>query len=569
LGNIKVIDFGSACFEGKTVYTYIQSRFYRSPEVLLGAPYNGAIDMWSLACVCVEMYLGLPLFPGVSQHNQLSRICAMLGTPPDVFLEGKNGTKYFRRTQADGEGSPPRYRLKTPEEYARETGTEIPTLKRYLRYDRLDEVIMKCPLADKVKLTQEQKQEEMQRRACFLDFLLGLFRVNPFERWTAKQATTHPFVTGAAFSKPHQPPLDSKVNERKLSFLLAMQRRGYSGHNLSSICRTTPTSTSLREGATASPATAAKPVGPAPEDTAARAADAPAPPVQASAEAHKPPASPLESERPRLTRGQPVAISKSRDPQLGAALTMPHPPALVAQGSARFGQPPAPAAGAAKEPGGSGLYHAYSAVSPQDMWIQQQQRLQQAGAGRPQGSGSGAAPQMTAVQSPLVSSFAASTASADSPLRAESQQNTDFSQAMRRPDVNQERLLVSQCAHGGPSGGYADAGSGYAQFFAPPIFGQVAGSYDPRQAGWGAPTGYPDPRNYAGSGGRLQGRGGGGGRAARPGPGQAHAGAAPEEGQGSAESSSAVSVPSVSDRPGKEEGQLADEAPFIMDEEEG
>jgi dual specificity protein kinase YAK1 len=41
--DIKVIDFGSACFEGKTMYSYIQSRFYRSPEVLLGVPYNGAI----------------------------------------------------------------------------------------------------------------------------------------------------------------------------------------------------------------------------------------------------------------------------------------------------------------------------------------------------------------------------------------------------------------------------------------------------------------------------------------------------------------------------------------------
>ncbi|KAA1125317.1 dual specificity protein kinase yak1 [Puccinia graminis f. sp. tritici] len=33
---IKVIDFGSACHERQTVYTYIQSRFYRSPEVILG-----------------------------------------------------------------------------------------------------------------------------------------------------------------------------------------------------------------------------------------------------------------------------------------------------------------------------------------------------------------------------------------------------------------------------------------------------------------------------------------------------------------------------------------------------
>lgn len=34
-GRVKVIDFGSACLEHKTVYSYIQSRFYRSPEVSL------------------------------------------------------------------------------------------------------------------------------------------------------------------------------------------------------------------------------------------------------------------------------------------------------------------------------------------------------------------------------------------------------------------------------------------------------------------------------------------------------------------------------------------------------
>jgi serine/threonine protein kinase len=37
--SIKVIDFGSACHEQQTVYTYIQSRFYRSIEVLIGLPF--------------------------------------------------------------------------------------------------------------------------------------------------------------------------------------------------------------------------------------------------------------------------------------------------------------------------------------------------------------------------------------------------------------------------------------------------------------------------------------------------------------------------------------------------
>uniref|UniRef100_A0A0W0FHD5 Protein kinase domain-containing protein n=1 Tax=Moniliophthora roreri TaxID=221103 RepID=A0A0W0FHD5_MONRR len=76
---IKVIDFGSACHERQTVYTYIQSRFYRSPEVLLGLSYTAAIDVWSLGCIAVELFLGLPLFPGTSEYNQLTRIIEMLG----------------------------------------------------------------------------------------------------------------------------------------------------------------------------------------------------------------------------------------------------------------------------------------------------------------------------------------------------------------------------------------------------------------------------------------------------------------------------------------------------------
>lgn len=48
---IKVIDFGSACHQSQQMYTYIQSRFYRSPEVILGLKYSTAIDMWSFGCI--------------------------------------------------------------------------------------------------------------------------------------------------------------------------------------------------------------------------------------------------------------------------------------------------------------------------------------------------------------------------------------------------------------------------------------------------------------------------------------------------------------------------------------
>ena len=62
-----MIDFGSSCYEdssGAKLFTYVQSRFYRAPEVILGCQYNSAIDMWSYGCVVAELLLGVPLLPG-------------------------------------------------------------------------------------------------------------------------------------------------------------------------------------------------------------------------------------------------------------------------------------------------------------------------------------------------------------------------------------------------------------------------------------------------------------------------------------------------------------------------
>ena len=64
---IKVIDFGSSCYEHERIYTYIQSRFYRAPEIILGIPYTMAIDMWSFGCIIAELYTGYPIFPGENE----------------------------------------------------------------------------------------------------------------------------------------------------------------------------------------------------------------------------------------------------------------------------------------------------------------------------------------------------------------------------------------------------------------------------------------------------------------------------------------------------------------------
>lgn len=78
---IKVIDFGSSCFVDKWVYTYIQSRFYWAPEIILGIPYTHSIDMWSFACILCELYTGYPLFPGENEQEQVGYFMEIIGVP--------------------------------------------------------------------------------------------------------------------------------------------------------------------------------------------------------------------------------------------------------------------------------------------------------------------------------------------------------------------------------------------------------------------------------------------------------------------------------------------------------
>ncbi|KAF8937960.1 hypothetical protein BGZ47_008787 [Haplosporangium gracile] len=100
--SIKVIDFGSSCLENEKVYTYIQSRFYRSPEVILGMSYNMAIDMWSLGCILAELYTGCPLFPGENEQEQLTCIMEIQGIPDRYLVEKSSRKKVF----FDSNGNP-------------------------------------------------------------------------------------------------------------------------------------------------------------------------------------------------------------------------------------------------------------------------------------------------------------------------------------------------------------------------------------------------------------------------------------------------------------------------------
>ena len=84
---ITIIDFGSACFSNRRIFTYIQSRYYRAPEVILEIGYDYKIDIWSLACVVAELWTGRPVFPGKDELDQLFCMIEVIGLPPAYLLE--------------------------------------------------------------------------------------------------------------------------------------------------------------------------------------------------------------------------------------------------------------------------------------------------------------------------------------------------------------------------------------------------------------------------------------------------------------------------------------------------
>jgi dual specificity tyrosine-phosphorylation-regulated kinase 2/3/4 len=84
--SIKLIDFGSACLKNEKTFTYIQSRYYRAPEIILEIDYSEKIDIWSLGCILFELFTGCPLFMGNDDIDQLCRMIEAIGDIPAKMI---------------------------------------------------------------------------------------------------------------------------------------------------------------------------------------------------------------------------------------------------------------------------------------------------------------------------------------------------------------------------------------------------------------------------------------------------------------------------------------------------
>ncbi|KAH0791551.1 CMGC family protein kinase [Histomonas meleagridis] len=191
--DIVVVDFGSATTDPSGVGQYLQSRFYRSPEVILGLPYNQLIDIWSAGCIAAELYLDFVLFACENEGDCLYSMIGLLGPIPDSVIQlSRNWWKYYNMT-------PHMFQLK---------GDPCYYLLHKHYYHEVFEQNGITSLTEMIEHHHRiESDETLKKVECFADFVRRLLDYDPRSRVTAEQALQHPFIKGEVNFEKWMPPI--------------------------------------------------------------------------------------------------------------------------------------------------------------------------------------------------------------------------------------------------------------------------------------------------------------------------------------------------------------------------
>ncbi|SJK85780.1 dual-specificity kinase [Babesia microti strain RI] len=162
--DVKIIDFGSAIYVDEYHSPLINTRQYRSPEVILDIGWSFASDVWSLGCILIELYTGKLLFGTHDHLEHLAMIESTIGRlPANVIKDASktSGSKYLNR---DCTG------LNWP------NGAKSSSSLRRVK---------DCVPVSKLVLPVHKK---------FADFIEYLLEMDQYKRPIPEQAMSHPFL---------------------------------------------------------------------------------------------------------------------------------------------------------------------------------------------------------------------------------------------------------------------------------------------------------------------------------------------------------------------------------------
>ncbi|KAL3768660.1 hypothetical protein ACHAW5_000811 [Stephanodiscus triporus] len=189
---IKIIDFGSSSFVSDRQSSYIQSRSYRAPEVILGLPYDGKIDIWSLGCVVAEMYTNEVTFQNDSEVSMLSRIEAICGPfPRHVIANGRNSHRIFTDSGLIYEKISPDDKEEESSHGSSDDDTEKTLFRVY--QPKMTTIAARLGFNEDL-MDQPHLSDDDKNRALFVDFVSKLLTIDPDGRPSAAEALSHPWI---------------------------------------------------------------------------------------------------------------------------------------------------------------------------------------------------------------------------------------------------------------------------------------------------------------------------------------------------------------------------------------
>lgn len=197
--DVRVVDFGSSCKATHCEFTYIQSRSYRAPEVILGLPYSYSIDMWSLGCILVELHTGETLFQSSDILDQLNKTQQLLGRIPSSMINSlgyDTQSEYFCRIVVQGEES---WFLRRGNSNVSDPGhpegMDLSELSDP-RYVLTEKIMMHCYKSQAFMGGDKAQQQRLFHCiGLFVDLIARMLVYDPSKRITPEHALLHPFFT--------------------------------------------------------------------------------------------------------------------------------------------------------------------------------------------------------------------------------------------------------------------------------------------------------------------------------------------------------------------------------------
>ncbi|XP_053550181.1 homeodomain-interacting protein kinase 4-like [Bombina bombina] len=209
---IKLIDFGNACISKEAKYfkhPYMQTRYYRSPEILLGLPISSKIDMWSLGCIIGELHTGCPLYPGAHEYDQIRYIYDTHGMPKSQLLTAGGKTfNFFKKIIDKNVGS--KWSLKSAEEYWSETKI-IPYETRKYLLKSLDQL----KLINAQSYSDNDFMAEYYDRENMVSLIKQMLTWDSHERISPNLAMRHPFISVREIKNKYENTFQNSIEKAK------------------------------------------------------------------------------------------------------------------------------------------------------------------------------------------------------------------------------------------------------------------------------------------------------------------------------------------------------------------